>query len=70
MLIDADKSKEMQDQIGSLNFWDAQKYQEMQDQIEFMSKVAQGLEDYKSRRIHSLETTFDEVDSIISDSKK
>jgi len=43
----------------------AEKFQEMQDQIEFMRKVAQGLEDYKSHRVHSLEETFEAIDKII-----
>jgi len=43
----------------------AEKFQEMQDQIEFMRKVAQGLEDYKSSRVHSIQDTFDAVDRII-----
>ncbi len=43
----------------------AEKFQEMQDQIEFMRKVAQGLEDYKSNRIYSIQDTFDAVDKII-----
>ena len=43
----------------------ADKYQEMQDEIEFMRKVAQGLEDYKHNRVHSHEETFDAVDKIL-----
>ncbi|MFQ5825286.1 MAG: type II toxin-antitoxin system Phd/YefM family antitoxin [bacterium] len=43
----------------------AEKFQEMQDQIEFMRKVAQGLEDYKGNRVYSVEETFDAVDEII-----
>ena len=48
----------------------AEKFQEMQDQIEFMSKVAQGLEDYKNNRIHSFQETFDAVDKIIEAAEK
>ncbi len=48
----------------------AEKFQEMQDQIEFMRKVAQGLEDYKSSRVHSIQDTFDAVDRIINAAEK
>ena len=48
----------------------AEKYQEMQDQIEFMRKVSQGLEDYRSNRIHSIQETFDDIDKIIETTKK
>ena len=48
----------------------AEKFQEMQDQIEFMRKVAQGLEDYKSSRVHSIQDTFDAVDRIIDAAEK
>jgi len=44
----------------------AEKFQEMQDHIEFMRKVALGLEDYKQGRVHSFENTFDELDEIIT----
>ncbi|MBN2103902.1 type II toxin-antitoxin system Phd/YefM family antitoxin [bacterium] len=36
---------------------DPYKFQEIQDQIEFMRKVALGLDDLKKRRLHS----FDEI---------
>ncbi|MBD3383388.1 type II toxin-antitoxin system prevent-host-death family antitoxin [candidate division KSB1 bacterium] len=45
---------------------DAEKYQEMQDQIEFMRKVALGLEDYREGRIVPAETVFSEIDQIIN----
>ncbi len=48
----------------------AEKFQEMQDRIEFMRKVAQGLEDYKSSRVHSIQDTFDAVDRIINAAEK
>jgi len=48
----------------------AEKFQEMQDQIEFMHKVAQGLEDYKSNRVHSFQEVFDAVDKIIEAAEK
>lgn len=38
---------------------DAEKFQEMQDQIEFLRKVAQGLEDYKRDRVHSVDESFE-----------
>jgi prevent-host-death family protein len=44
----------------------AEKFQEMQDQIEFMRKVAVGLEDYKQGHVHSFEKTFAELDEIIT----
>ena len=43
----------------------ADKFQEMQDQIDFMRKVALGLEDYKSNRVHSFQETFEAVDKIL-----
>ena len=43
----------------------AEKFQEMQDEIEFMRKVARGLEDFKSGHLHSIRDTFDKVDKII-----
>ncbi|MFQ5651779.1 MAG: type II toxin-antitoxin system Phd/YefM family antitoxin [bacterium] len=43
----------------------AEKFQEMQDEIEFMRKVAQGLEDYNRNRVHSLQETFDAVEKAI-----
>lgn len=46
------------------------KFQEMQDEIEFMRKVAQGLEDYKSNRVHSFQKTFDAVEKIIKAAEK
>ncbi len=48
----------------------AEKFQEMQDQIEFMYKVAQGLEDYKSNRIHSFKEVFTAIDKIIEAAEK
>ena len=40
------------------------------DNIEFMRKVVQGLEDYKSGRVLSIEDTFEDVDKIIITAKK
>jgi prevent-host-death family protein len=48
----------------------ADKFQEMQDQIEFMRKVAQGLEDYKNNRLHSVQETFEAVDKILEAAEK
>ncbi len=45
-------------------------FQEMQDQIEFMRKVAFGLEDYKQGRVHSVTETFDALDEIIAAAEK
>ena len=45
---------------------DAEKYQEMQDQIEFMRKVAIGLEDYREQRLVPASKVFDEIDKILS----
>jgi antitoxin YefM len=43
----------------------AEKYQDMQEQIDFMRKVAKGLDDYKNNRVSSLQETFDDIDKII-----
>jgi PHD/YefM family antitoxin component YafN of YafNO toxin-antitoxin module len=48
----------------------AEKFQEMQDQIEFMRKVAQGLEDYKNDHVHPVSETFDALDKIIEAAEK
>ncbi len=48
----------------------AEKFQEMQDQIDFMRKVAQGIEDYKNDRVHSVDETFAELDKIIETAEK
>ena len=44
---------------------DAEHYQDMNDLIDFMRKVATGLEDYKQNRIHNVSEVFSEVDEII-----
>jgi prevent-host-death family protein len=44
---------------------DAEKYQELQDQIEFMRKVALGLEDYREGRITSANDVFKQIDQIL-----
>lgn len=44
---------------------DAEKYQEMQDQIDFMRKVALGLEDYREGRTVPAEDVFDEIDQML-----
>lgn len=48
---------------------DAETYQEMRDQLEFMRKVALGLEDYKQGRVYSLDETFDDLENIIASSE-
>jgi len=48
----------------------AEKFQEMQDQIDFMRKVAQGIEDYKNDRVHSVDDTFAAIDKIIDSAEK
>ena len=45
---------------------DAEQYQDMNDLIDFMRKVATGLEDYKQNRIHDVSEVFSEVDEIIA----
>ena len=44
---------------------DSEKYQEMQDQIEFMRKVALGLEDLKQNRLHAFTEVFNDIDKTI-----
>ena len=46
---------------------DPDKFQELQDQIEFMRKVALGLDDVKNRRLHSFDDVRNNTDNIISD---
>jgi antitoxin YefM len=45
---------------------DAGKYQEMQDQIDFLQKVAVGLEDYREGRTVPAKEVFDEIEQILS----
>jgi prevent-host-death family protein len=45
---------------------DVEKFQEIQDQIDFMRKVAIGIDDLKNNRIHSLSEVINDIDSIIS----
>jgi len=49
---------------------DPETFQKMQDQIEFMRKVALGLEDDKQGRVHSMEEIFDELDNLIESARK
>jgi len=49
---------------------DPDKFQEIQDQIEFMKKVALGLDDVKSNRLHTFNDIQNDVEKIISDSGK
>ena len=48
----------------------AEQFQEMQDQLDFMRKVAQGLEDYKNDRVHSVDETFGEIEKVIETAEK
>lgn len=49
---------------------DPDQFQELQDQIEFMRKVALGLEDVKNKRFLSMNEVMDDVENIISKSAK
>ncbi|RQV98740.1 type II toxin-antitoxin system Phd/YefM family antitoxin [bacterium] len=51
---------------GTAVLLDAEKYQELQDQIDFMKKVALGLDDIKNNRIHPFYEAVSEIDNIIS----
>lgn len=47
---------------------DPDKFQELHDQIEFMRKVALGLDDVKNGRLHSFEEVAKDIDNIIQNS--
>jgi hypothetical protein len=47
---------------------DPDKFQELLDQIEFMRKVALGLDDIKKGRLHSFDEVFGDIKNTISDS--
>lgn len=49
---------------------DPDKFQELQDQIEFMRKVALGLDDVKNKRFHSFSDILNDVNNIISEADK
>ena len=49
---------------------DPDQFQEIQDQIEFMKKVALGLDDMKNNRTHSFSDVINDVETIISESEK
>ena len=51
---------------GTAVLLDAEKYQELQDQIDFMRKVALGLDDIKNNRVHPFSEVVSEIDTIIS----
>lgn len=51
---------------GTAVLLDAEKYQELQDQIDFMRKVALGLEDVKNNRIHPFSEAISEIDKMIT----
>jgi len=46
---------------------DPDQFQELQDQIDFMRKVALGLDDVKNRRLHSFDEIIKDTEKIISD---
>ncbi len=47
---------------------DPDQFQELQDQIEFMRKVALGLDDVKNGRLHSFNEVVNDTENIISNS--
>ena len=49
---------------------DPDTFQELQDQIEFMRKVALGLDDVKNKRFHSFSEVFNDVNNIIKKAEK
>ena len=49
---------------------DAEKYQEIQDQLEFMRKVAIGLDEYKNKKSLSVSKVFDNLQQVIQSSKE
>lgn len=51
---------------GTAVILDAEKYQELQDQIDFMKKVALGLDDIKNNRVHPYSDVVNEIENIIS----
>ena len=51
---------------GTAVLLDADKYQELQDQIDFMRKVALGLDDLKNNRIHPFSEAISEIENIIT----
>ena len=55
---------------GTAVLLDAEKYQELQDQIDFMKKVALGLDDIKNNRIHHFSESINEINNILSLAKK
>jgi len=48
---------------------DPDKFQELQDQIEFMKKVALGLDDIKNNRLHTFDDIKNDVEKIIFNSE-
>ena len=48
---------------------DPDKFQELQDQIEFMKKVALGLDDVKNNKLHTFDNIKNDVEKIISNSE-
>jgi len=50
---------------GTAVILDSEKYQELQDEIDFMRRVALGLDDIKNNRIHPFSEAIDEIDNLI-----
>lgn len=48
---------------------DAGHYQDMRDQIEFMHKVAVGLDDYRKKRIAPASEVFRDIDAFLTKEK-
>jgi prevent-host-death family protein len=42
----------------------AEAFQKMQDEIEFLKKIAHGLDDYKQGHIYSADKTFEETEAL------
>ena len=55
---------------GTAVLLDVEKYQELQDQIDFMRKVALGLDEMKNNRVHPFSEAVSEIDNIISQAEK
>lgn len=51
---------------GAAVLLDAQKYQELQDQIDFMKKVALGLDDIKNNRVHPFSEAVNDIEGILA----
>ncbi len=47
----------------------AEAFQKMQDEIEFLKKIARGLDDYKQGRIYSADKVFEEAEALFPPKK-